>query len=255
MNSVYFYTLIIVMLTYSIFRSAEKPISLKKSIYVFLVEGILLLPLWSSEIIFLFLFLLVLNVIIYRLEKTELDIHLSRFLVFLFYAFFLASITGNNQIIESFNPAAAELFQNLSRNNLILNMVNQYGVQKILIFLAGILIITNEVNNFIRYILHLLKVEPNGSGDNPDQQYEENNLKKNEELKRGKIIGIIERILIFVFTISDNFAAIGFILAAKGFTRFRELDNRNFAEYVLIGTLLSTSLSILCGLLFRGFLM
>ena len=34
------------------------------------------------------------------------------------------------------------------------------------------------------------------------------------------------------------------MLAAKGFTRFKELDDRDFAEYVLIGTLLSSSLAI-----------
>jgi len=44
--------------------------------------------------------------------------------------------------------------------------------------------------------------------------------------------------------LTKNYGSIAFILAAKAFTRFRELENRDFAEYVLIGTLLSSSLSI-----------
>ena len=68
-----------------------------------------------------------------------------------------------------------------------------------------------------------------------------------EQLNRGKIIGIIERSLFMFFIITNNYSSIGFILAAKGFTRFKELDNKEFAEYVLIGTLLSSSLSIFIG--------
>ena len=36
----------------------------------------------------------------------------------------------------------------------------------------------------------------------------------------------------------------GFVLAAKSFARFKELDKREFAEYVLIGTLISMILAI-----------
>ncbi len=254
MNSVYFYTLIIIMSARCIFQNIEKPVSFKKSIFILFVEVILVVPLWSSRIIFLLLFLVALNGVILWLENTKLNIHLSRFLSFTIFTVFLASITGNNLIIHNFSPIAIKLFQKLSENNLILNFVNNFGSEKIFIYLSGLLIITNEVNNFVRYILYLLRVEPNGSGDS-SQQNEYVKQEKNEELKRGKIIGIIERILIFVFTLSNNFAAIGFILAAKGFTRFKELDNRNFAEYVLIGTLLSTSISILTGLLFSRLLL
>ena len=45
-----------------------------------------------------------------------------------------------------------------------------------------------------------------------------------------------------------------FVLTAKAFTRFRELDSRDFAEYVLIGTLMSVGLAALVGAVF-GFLL
>lgn len=43
---------------------------------------------------------------------------------------------------------------------------------------------------------------------------------------------------------TNNYGSIAFILAAKAFTRFRELEDRDFAEYVLIGTLLLSEITI-----------
>lgn len=68
-----------------------------------------------------------------------------------------------------------------------------------------------------------------------------------KELNAGRIIGILERILIFFFVIIGQFAAVGFVIAAKGVVRYKELEDRNFAEYVLIGTLLSSLLSMFTG--------
>jgi hypothetical protein len=51
-----------------------------------------------------------------------------------------------------------------------------------------------------------------------------------------------------------QYGAIGFVLAAKGLVRFKELENRDFAEYVLFGTLLSALISILVALIIRALL-
>ncbi len=72
----------------------------------------------------------------------------------------------------------------------------------------------------------------------------------------GKWIGMIERILVFVFIISGNFSAVGFLLTAKSVFRFGDLSkakNMKLTEYVLIGTLLSFGIAILIGLLFNTF--
>ena len=63
---------------------------------------------------------------------------------------------------------------------------------------------------------------------------------------------MLERILIFLFLIENQYAAIGFILAAKGFTRFKELEDRHFAEYVLIGTSLSALSAIAVSLIVKS---
>lgn len=72
----------------------------------------------------------------------------------------------------------------------------------------------------------------------------------------GKWIGIIERLLIFIFVITENFSAVGFLLTAKSVFRFGDLSkakNMKLTEYVLIGTLLSFGIAILAGLLFKYF--
>lgn len=70
----------------------------------------------------------------------------------------------------------------------------------------------------------------------------------------GKRIGQLERFLILTFIFVDQFAAIGFLLAAKSILRFgntQEPNHRKINEYVLIGTMTSFSITIAFGLLAR----
>lgn len=67
----------------------------------------------------------------------------------------------------------------------------------------------------------------------------------------GKWIGMFERILIFTFVITDQYAGVGLLIAAKSILRFNETKKesaRKEAEYILIGTLISFSFAILTGL-------
>ncbi len=71
------------------------------------------------------------------------------------------------------------------------------------------------------------------------------------DLSRGKLIGYIERMLVLILTFYGAFPAIGFIVAAKSISRFKQMDDRNWAEYFLLGTLTSMLLGIALGLLLR----
>jgi Protein of unknown function (DUF3307) len=68
----------------------------------------------------------------------------------------------------------------------------------------------------------------------------------------GATIGVLERILIVVFVLTGSEAAIGFVVAAKTLARFRLLDDRDFAEYYLLGTLGSVAIAIVTGLVGRA---
>ncbi len=60
----------------------------------------------------------------------------------------------------------------------------------------------------------------------------------------GRMIGILERILIIGFALVSQYGAIGFVLTAKSIARFEELKNRSFAEYYLVGTLMSSLVAL-----------
>lgn len=68
----------------------------------------------------------------------------------------------------------------------------------------------------------------------------------------GATIGILERILIVVFVLTGSEVAIGFVIAAKTLARFRLLDDRDFAEYYLLGTLGSVAVAIITAIVGRA---
>jgi hypothetical protein len=77
---------------------------------------------------------------------------------------------------------------------------------------------------------------------------------QNHTIQRtGNYIGILERMLILTFVLNNSLTAVAFIFTAKSIARFNELNNREFAEYYLVGTLSSTALAI-CGGLIASFL-
>lgn len=70
-------------------------------------------------------------------------------------------------------------------------------------------------------------------------------FEKNEEIKRdnnaGRFIGTLERLLILMFISIEQYSAIGLVLTAKSIARYDRISKeKDFAEYYLLGTLLST---------------
>ena len=70
----------------------------------------------------------------------------------------------------------------------------------------------------------------------------------------GQYIGILERLLVFIFMVSNEWQAVGFLLAAKSVFRFgnlQEAKDRKLTEYILIGTLISFGVAVLTGIAYR----
>lgn len=71
-------------------------------------------------------------------------------------------------------------------------------------------------------------------------------------LKRaGTLIGYLERVLILTFVLLQQWEGIGFLLTAKSILRFNDIksaEQRSLSEYVLLGTLVSFTVSIAIGL-------
>ena len=73
-----------------------------------------------------------------------------------------------------------------------------------------------------------------------------------QKQKAGRYIGILERYLTVIFFLLGQYTAIAFTLTAKSVARFKELEDADFAEQYLIGTLVSQLLAILSVLILYG---
>ena len=76
-----------------------------------------------------------------------------------------------------------------------------------------------------------------------------------KEYNRGRVIGIIERIIMTVVVAVGAYAALMFLIGAKGLIRSKELEKHEFAEYFLIGTLASAAIAILFGLVIQALIL
>lgn len=106
------------------------------------------------------------------------------------------------------------------------------------IFGTGVVLLTNPTSILIKNIISIWTPESKNKEDNSLQS-------------AGNYIGILERLFVFCFILTNHFEAIGFLLAAKSIFRFgdlKEAKDRKLTEYVLIGTLLSFGIAILVGL-------
>lgn len=115
-------------------------------------------------------------------------------------------------------------------------------VAKYLAMTLGGLLLANETNYLIRTLLQHFQLEPRQLANTAqdDAPIDE------QEYNAGRVIGVLERWTIYlVLVTAQNYNVIALIIAAKGFARFRQMDERPFAEYVLIGTLMSTLLTIM----------
>lgn len=70
----------------------------------------------------------------------------------------------------------------------------------------------------------------------------------------GIMIGYIERTLMLILILSGKYEVIGFIITAKSIFRFGELNDKkqhNLTEYILLGTLLSVTITSIIGVLMK----
>ena len=74
-------------------------------------------------------------------------------------------------------------------------------------------------------------------------------LEQEQSLQGGRLLGPLERWLVFGFAVSGHLGAIAAVVAAKGILRFPEISRDNpsgmRAEYVLVGSFVSWGLALL----------
>lgn len=114
--------------------------------------------------------------------------------------------------------------------------------EKLILLITLILLLTNPVSYAVRIFISKWTPDTDSGDDATSLQ------------SAGKYIGILERLLVFVFMILNEWQAVGFLLAAKSVFRFgnlQESKDRKLTEYILIGTLLSFGIAVLTGMGYR----
>lgn len=76
----------------------------------------------------------------------------------------------------------------------------------------------------------------------------------NENLRIGSLIGQLERIIIVLFLLNDQYGAIGLVLTAKSIARFKQMEDKDFAEKYLVGTLASLLIALLTTMFLKNYL-
>jgi len=87
---------------------------------------------------------------------------------------------------------------------------------------------------------------PAGAQAGPDPDW--------QTLRAGRVIGALERWLIFTLVLHAQYSLVGLVLTAKSIARFRQLEEASFAEYYLLGTLYSLVIALFFGLGLRAML-
>jgi hypothetical protein len=229
----------------------DKPLSKPRWLIMSTLQSLFSLALnitWSWIVLIIVVF--VVNFwLCYRESASKEVVYGLRFSTLLIFGVIL-SVLFSAPFNPGFNQAIIDTLKPLNDYVLILGVLNDAGWLKINASIMGLLLVTMEINFFIRYVFSTFNLIPHIAAAEPDQPRAA--VVDSKEYNAGRFIGILERILIFFFVLVDQYTAIAFIIAAKGFTRFKELDEREFAEYVLIGTLLSTASAVLAALLVKA---
>jgi hypothetical protein len=117
----------------------------------------------------------------------------------------------------------------------------------VLIYIVIIAATVFPAGYLIRYLLQPLSRQLAASRDDQIQHYDSLEGLSNA----GLYLGWLERGLLVVAFAMGSFTAVGLIIGAKSVARFPEFKSRAFAEYFLIGTLISVAIAAAGGWVLR----
>lgn len=204
-------------------------------LWVMTIIPLLCLPFLSINLSWLLLafYLIGYPILMWMLEKQKKRLNRNRMLMLLIHIIVVAFLSSPLFDLST-NVLTANFLAGIEKVFLPNTVMSDSTVGGAHLFIFGLLMVLNEANIILRYVLRLVGLKSLGKTKEIDQK----------EYKTGRIIGLLERVFVFLFVLLNQFAAIGFILAAKGVTRFKDFESRTFAEYVLIGTLLSALMAM-----------
>lgn len=134
------------------------------------------------------------------------------------------------------------------KKNEIIHSINWLTSQSYFILITlGYLCITYPLG----YLIGIATGKINGFNKKGDKALEAKDKKEEKTDKNGFYIGVFERIIILTFVLLGEYEAIGFLITGKSLLRFTSRDEHKKSEYVLLGTMMSYSITIVFGILLK----
>lgn len=248
MNPEFFFMVNVVLASRLVFLFRDSPLTTGELIFSLSVLAIGFFAFQPGITWAILLGLLLTNGLIFHtLEKHHPSIKSLR-LLSLAVQIILLSVFFSPWIGLSFNSGLTALLAGTGRYSVLVSLLERIIRPGTSVVLMGGLLVSNEANILLRLLLADLRVGPEVRAGNDSDM----TAADRREYNIGRVIGILERIIIYVAVLADQIAAIGLVLAVKGLARFKEMDHRPFAEYVLVGTLLSLLLAVFVALLVKS---
>ena len=176
---------------------------------------------------------------ILMISLTKERLPLAHFVSFIVAAIVLVGVAASPTLVPAFNTRVSDIVGRALQRNAVLALLTPQVFHYLAVVACGLWIACVEANNPITLVIKRARLMPDSVA------------RSATEPARGRMIGILERGIVFMLAMTGNLAALGLVLAAKGLARFKDLDKRPFAEYVLIGTLISVAAAVLVGVLLK----
>lgn len=74
----------------------------------------------------------------------------------------------------------------------------------------------------------------------------------NSNHNAGSVIGKLERVITSILLLCNQYGVIGLVLTAKSIARFKQLEEKDFAEKYLVGTLTSLAISLIVTIIVKS---
>ena len=206
---------------------------------------------WNRGVALAGVAIICLGVIGWYVERPEQGLLPARRLLILALYFLVFSVLCSPFLGLRFRDALAGVGGNAAEYFLPAKCLGTVQWRSFHAQLLGVLLSLNEANLLIRWVIEKFIYRPAQTGDAAAPPL---TLRK-KEYDRGRLIGLLERLLVFFFVVQNQFMALGYVVAAKGIARFKELENRDFADYFLIGTMLSIVTAGVVALLVKNLLL
>ncbi len=108
----------------------------------------------------------------------------------------------------------------------------------IILYILLFVIIWDPASVFIKKLFELVLSGGSSASENEQQM--------------GNLIGKLERVIVCVLVLLNQYGVIGLVLTAKSIARFKQLEDKDFAEKYLVGTLTSLVFALVFTILIKS---